>query len=148
MSTRTWTSRSASAASVRSGARKTSRVPKVCGRQTKRSTSSSGRSTPTDAPTGPDRMEYAVLDADADAASLGCRGHLPAEIAVHIADKRPCVTLITVGELAKGIELRNWGLRSQATFEAWLSGFAVIGENFRSALIWGRLSANGVRKGR
>lgn len=52
-------------------------------------------------------MDYVVLDTDV--ASLGYRGHLPAEVAVHIAGKRPCITFVTVGESAKGTHLRQWG---------------------------------------
>jgi toxin FitB len=91
-------------------------------------------------------VDYFVLDTDV--ASLGYRGHLPVEIGVHLVGKRGCVTFVTVGELAKGIHLRNWGLRSQVTFEAWLSGFTVIDSDYRTAQIWGRLTADGKRKGR
>jgi toxin FitB len=91
-------------------------------------------------------VEYVVLDTDV--ASDGYLGRLPASIGVQLADKFGCLTFVTVGELAQWMRLRNWGLRSQMEFEAWISGFTLIDSTHRTAQIWGKLSADGRRRGR
>ena len=55
-------------------------------------------------------MQPVVLDTDV--ASLSHKGRLPGSLAGRLIGRRPVITFVTFGELAKWVEIRQWGARS------------------------------------
>jgi toxin FitB len=55
-------------------------------------------------------MGYVVLDTDV--ASLSFRGRLPGGFARPLAGKITCVSFVTIGEMTKWAELRDWSPRT------------------------------------
>ncbi|GAA1816504.1 hypothetical protein GCM10009835_40590 [Planosporangium flavigriseum] len=55
--------------------------------------------------------DYVVLDTDV--ASLSFRGRLTSPMSALLAGKLTCVTFVTVGEMTKWAELRDWGPRNR-----------------------------------
>jgi predicted nucleic acid-binding protein len=91
-------------------------------------------------------VEYVVLDTDV--ASLSFRRRLPPQTMAFLAGKLWCVTFVTVGEMTQWAELRNWSPRNQAALDAWLSERVFLDVGREVARTWGRLSADGKRRGR
>ena len=60
-------------------------------------------------------MSVVVLDTDA--ASVLHRGRLEPALARHLAGRTLALTFVTVGELHKGMALRNWGERRRVELE-------------------------------
>ncbi|MGC9666773.1 type II toxin-antitoxin system VapC family toxin [Planosporangium sp. 12N6] len=90
--------------------------------------------------------DYVVLDTDV--ASLSFRGRLTSPMSALLAGKLTCVTFVTVGEMTKWAELRDWGPRNRQRLELWLSGQVQLGYDLAIAQTWGRLAAAGQRRGR
>ena len=62
--------------------------------------------------------------------------------------RRPLITFVTFGELAKWAEIRHWGSRSRQELADWLSGVPTLPGDEPVAAMWGRLSAAGIQRGR
>jgi len=88
---------------------------------------------------------YVVLDTDV--ASLSFRRRLPASMATLLTGKLACLTVITVGEMTQWAELRGWRSRNKAALTDWLSQLTILEVSWEAARIWGRLSAEGRRRG-
>jgi predicted nucleic acid-binding protein len=91
-------------------------------------------------------VDYVVLDTDA--ASLSFRGRLTAPLSTLLRDKVACVTFVTIGEMTKWAELRDWGPCNRERLELWLSRQVHLEYDITVAQTWGRLSAAGQRRGR
>jgi toxin FitB len=65
-----------------------------------------------------------------------------------LAGKVTCVTFVTIGEMTKWAELRDWGLRNRQRLDLWLSHQVQLGYDLAVAQTWGRLAAAGQRRGR
>lgn len=91
-------------------------------------------------------MSVVVLDTDA--VSLLQRGRLDPTYARHLVDSTLAVTFVTVGELHKGMALRNWGDRRRSDLEVWLDRFLVLPYSEDVARRWGVLAASAQKRGR
>jgi len=89
--------------------------------------------------------EYVVLDTDG--APLSSRKRLPPVLHGPLAGKLTCVTFVTIGEMTKWAELRDWSPRNRQRLEFWLSEQVQLGYDMTVAQNWGRLSA-AQRRGR
>ena len=91
-------------------------------------------------------MQSVVLDTDV--ASLSHKGRLPGSLAGRLIGRRPVITFVTFGELAKWVEIRQWGARSRQELADWMSGIPVLPGDESVAATWGVLSAAASRRGR
>lgn len=91
-------------------------------------------------------MDYVVLDTDV--ASLSFRGRLPAGFNRPLAGKLTCVSFVTIAEMTKWAELRDWGPRNRDRLELWLSRQIHLEYDIAVAQTWGRLAAAAQRRGR
>jgi predicted nucleic acid-binding protein len=88
----------------------------------------------------------AVLDTDV--ASLLHRRKLTGPLATRLTGREPLITFVTYGELTKWAEIRRWGARRRGELAGWLSGIPVLSGDEAAAVIWGRLSAAAIHRGR
>jgi predicted nucleic acid-binding protein len=91
-------------------------------------------------------VDYVALDTDV--ASLSFRGRLVSPMSILLAGKVTCVTFVTIGEMTKWAELRDWGPRNRQRLDLWLSHQVQLGYDLAVAQTWGRLAAAGQRRGR
>jgi predicted nucleic acid-binding protein len=91
-------------------------------------------------------MDYMVLDTNV--ASLSVKGELPASLTARLLGTTPVVTFVTVGELTKWAEMRNWSRRRRGALDHWISQRLIIGGDEHVSRLWGRLSAAAARRGR
>jgi predicted nucleic acid-binding protein len=89
-----------------------------------------------------------VVVLDTDAVSLLQRGRLEPTYARHLVDSTLAVSFVTVGELHKGMDLRNWGDRRRSDLEGWLDRFLVLPYSEDVARRWGELAARAQKRGR
>jgi predicted nucleic acid-binding protein len=88
---------------------------------------------------------YVVLDTDV--ASLSFRRRLPAQLEGKLAGTLTCVTFVTIGEMTKWAELRDWGTTNRERLSRWLDAQVHLGYDVSVARNWGQLSAAGQRPG-
>jgi toxin FitB len=91
-------------------------------------------------------VDYVVLDTDV--ASLSFRRRLSAAAMARLGGKLWAVTFVTVGEMTQWADLRSWSPRNQGALDAWLSERVLLDAGREVARTWGRLSADGKRRGR
>jgi predicted nucleic acid-binding protein len=91
-------------------------------------------------------VDYVVLDTDV--ASLSFRRRLSPAAMARLAGKLWCITFVTVGEMTQWAHLRSWSPRNRRALEAWLSERVLLNAGVDVARTWGRLSADGKRRGR
>jgi toxin FitB len=89
---------------------------------------------------------YVVLDTDV--ASLSFRDRLPGPMNAALSGMVTCVSFVTIAEMTKWAELRDWGPRNKLRLDHWLSGQLQLGYDIAVARTWGRLSAAAQRRGR
>jgi predicted nucleic acid-binding protein len=89
-----------------------------------------------------------VVIYDTDVASQLIRRRLEPTFLATLAPYAPCVTFVTIGELAEWGYTRNWSHRSMLGIDAWLSRVPKIWCDETIARTWGRLSAETRRAGR
>ena len=80
--------------------------------------------------------------------SASFRGRLTTPLSTLLKDKVACVTFVTIGEMTKWAELRDWGPRNRERLELWLSRQVHLEYDITVAQTWGRLAAAGQRRGR
>jgi predicted nucleic acid-binding protein len=85
---------------------------------------------------------------DTDVASLTHKRKLTGPLTTRLIGRRPLITFITYGELAKWVEIRHWGARNRQALADWLSDIPVLPGDEAVATTWGRLSAAGIQRGR
>jgi len=85
---------------------------------------------------------------DTDVASLTHRRRLPAPLAARLVGRRPIITFVTLGELTKWMQVRQWGSRSRQELADWLSPIPVLPGEDAVAVTWGRLSGAAHLRGR
>jgi predicted nucleic acid-binding protein len=85
---------------------------------------------------------------DTDVASLLQKSRAPSWVNRHIVGNRVWLTFVTVAELWKWAEVRNWGSRNRTALEEWLTMRPVIPYDEEVARTWGQLAANAQRRGR
>ncbi|GAB7180562.1 uncharacterized subgroup PIN_VapC4-5_FitB-like subfamily protein [Kitasatospora sp. Ki12] len=90
-------------------------------------------------------MQPVILDTDV--ASLTHKRRLADPLASRLVGRRPVITFVTFGELAKWSEVRDWGGRRRQELADWLSGIPVLPGDEAVAATWGRLSAAGLKAG-
>ena len=98
----------------------------------------------------PDRPTLADLNnpilLDTDVVSLLMKGYLdPAASGLDAYDW--CLSYITVGELAKGITMANWGLRRWTELSDWLGHVVILPIDLRVSYTWGQLASAAQRRG-
>ncbi len=91
-------------------------------------------------------VAYVVLDTDA--ASLAHKGRLTPDLIQHLDGKVASVTFVTVGELHKWAEIRNWGRRTRDELEAWLGRIFKLPYTEDVAREWGGIAARAQQRGR
>ncbi len=69
-------------------------------------------------------------------------------MAAQLADHTLCLTFVTVGEMTRWAEKRNWGTRQRTDLVQWIGRLAVLGYDIHVATRWGRMMAAGDRRGR
>jgi len=84
---------------------------------------------------------------DTDVVSLLMKGYLdPAASGLDAYDW--CLSYITVGELAKGITMANWGLRRWTELSDWLGHVVILPIDLRVSYTWGQLASAAQHRGR
>ena len=91
-------------------------------------------------------MQPVILDTDV--ASRLHRRKLTGPLVTRLIGREPLITFVTLGELTKWAEIRNWGTRRRDELATWLSGIPVLPGDETVAETWGILSAAASRRGR
>jgi hypothetical protein len=63
---------------------------------------------------------------DTDVASQLHRRKLTGPLATRLVGREPLITFVTLGELTKWAEIRNWGTHRRSELASWLSGIPVL----------------------
>jgi predicted nucleic acid-binding protein len=92
------------------------------------------------------RSDYLVLDTDISSQII--RDRLSAPMLAAVADRRWCVTFVTVGELWHWTVVRRWGNRSRRVLEDWLRRVVILPYGEHVAHVWGEISAAAELRGR
>lgn len=85
---------------------------------------------------------------DTDVASRLQKGTEPGWVRNHVVGARAWLTFVTVGELWKWAEVRDWGEPRRAKLQSWIAARPVIPHDREIARVWGRLAGNAQRRGR
>ncbi len=91
-------------------------------------------------------MSAVVLDTDAS--SLIHKRRLPASLAAKLVGAVPLITFVTLAELTKWMEVRDWGMRSRGALAEWLVAVPVLPGDEDVAVTWGKLAAAATKRGR
>jgi hypothetical protein len=84
----------------------------------------------------PGSIQPVILDTDV--ASLSHKRKLTGPLATRLVGRRPLITFVTSGELAKWAEIRNWGNLNRQALADWLSGIPVLPGDEPVAATWGQ----------
>ncbi|MGH3437879.1 MAG: type II toxin-antitoxin system VapC family toxin [Sciscionella sp.] len=90
----------------------------------------------------------ALIVLDTDVASLSYKGQLSESMARALLGHTLCVTFVTVGEMARWADSRQWGPRKRTELVAWLGNRVVLPYDANVAWRWGQLIAAAERRGR
>ena len=91
-------------------------------------------------------MQPVVLDTDV--ASLVHKRKLTGPLTTRLIGRQPVITFVTLGELTKWAEIRQWGANNRQALADWLSGIPVLAGDEAVSATWGRLAAAGADRGR
>lgn len=91
-------------------------------------------------------MAHGVLDTDV--ASVIYKDLLPDSLATQLSGHTPCLTFVTVGEMTRWAEKRQWGVRRRTDLFQWIYHKPVLPADFMSAVRWGRMMAASSARGR
>ena len=90
----------------------------------------------------------ALIALDTDVSSLIIKDKLPATMAGKLVGNKLAISFVTLGELTKWVEVRQWGLHRRARLDAFRRDkFVMLGDE-DIAVRWGRLAAAAQRDGR
>ncbi len=90
----------------------------------------------------------AIIVLDTDVASQVYKDRTSESMASQLIGHTLCLTFMTVGEMTRWAEKRNWGTRQRTDLMQWIGGRAVLGYDIHVATRWGRVMAAGDRRGR
>ncbi|WP_205752449.1 PIN domain-containing protein [Cryptosporangium phraense] len=82
------------------------------------------------------------------ASDLFVRRTLPRQVSEALRGASTAITFVTVGELTKWTDLRNWGSARRNQLEGWLSRHEHLEPDDAVAVTWGHLAAAAIRRGR
>lgn len=91
-------------------------------------------------------MAWVVLDTDV--ASLSYKGRLPEPMASALVGHTLCVTFVTVAEMARWADKRQWGTRKRTQLVDWLARRPELPYAAEVSWRWGALVAAAERRGR
>ena len=91
-------------------------------------------------------MSLIVLDTDVASGTL--RDRLPDRLRARLAGHTMCITLVTIGELAKWRALRDWGPQRVADLGRWRERVVALQYDEAVADKWGQLQARAQLRGR
>ena len=81
--------------------------------------------------------DFVVLDTDV--ASLSFKRRLPPSLLAQLVGKDVCISFVTLGELTKWAEMRQWGSRNRAALDRWLDRALLLPYDRDVATTWGEL---------
>jgi predicted nucleic acid-binding protein len=90
----------------------------------------------------------AAVVLDTDVSSQILRRRLAGPLAGRLPGMDLCVTFVTVGELWKWAELRNWGRRSRAELADFLLNVVILQSSVSVSRRWGEMAAAAQLRGR
>jgi len=85
---------------------------------------------------------------DTDVASLLIKRKLPTDMARLLAGRPLVLTFVTLGELTRWVEQRQWGPHRREMLDQWLAGKHVLHSNHDVARTWGIITAYASLRGR
>lgn len=85
---------------------------------------------------------------DTDVASLSLKGKLPPDVLRQLAGRAPLITFVTLAELTRWVEQRQWGTPRRERLAHWLLGRHVLHSNDAVAHTWGAITAYAYLRGR
>jgi len=85
---------------------------------------------------------------DTDVASAILTRTVPGRFRRRLTGSSPAVTFVTVGELAKGASLKQWGWRRRSALAAWQRHTMILPYREDVAATWGQLQARAQQRGR
>jgi predicted nucleic acid-binding protein len=89
----------------------------------------------------------ALIALDTDVSSLIIKDKLPATMAGRLVGNKLAISFVTLGELTKWVEVRQWGPHRRTRLDAFRRDkFIMLGDE-DIALRWGRLAAAAQRDG-
>ncbi|MGH3985071.1 MAG: type II toxin-antitoxin system VapC family toxin [Pseudonocardiaceae bacterium] len=91
-------------------------------------------------------VEPVVLDTDV--ASLSLKGKLPPDVSRLLAGRVPLITFVTLAELTRWVEQRQWGTNRRERLASWLLGKHVLHSDDDVARTWGAITAYAYLRGR
>lgn len=91
-------------------------------------------------------LEPVVLDTDV--ASLSLKAKLSPEVLRLLGGRVPLITFVTLAELTRWVEQRQWGAHRRELLARWLVGKHVLHSDDDVARTWGAITAYAYRRGR
>jgi predicted nucleic acid-binding protein len=91
-------------------------------------------------------LEPVVLDTDV--ASLSLKGKLPPDVLRQLGGRVPLITFVTLAELTRWVEQRQWGAHRRELLACWLVGKHVLHSDDDVARTWGTITAYAYLRGR
>lgn len=89
----------------------------------------------------------ALITLDTDVSSLIIKDKLPVTMAGKLVGNKLAISFVTLGELTKWVEVRQWGLHRRARLDAFRRDkFVMLGDE-DIAVRWGQLAAAAQRDG-
>jgi toxin FitB len=85
---------------------------------------------------------------DTDVASLSLKRKLPPEVLRLLSGRVPLITFVTLAELTRWVEQRQWGAHRRELLSRWLVGKHVLHSADDVAHTWGAITAYAYLRGR
>lgn len=85
---------------------------------------------------------------DTDVASLSLKRKLPPEVLRLLSGRVPLITFVTLAELTRWVEQRQWGAHRRELLSRWLIGKHVLHSDDDVAHTWGAITAYAYLRGR
>jgi predicted nucleic acid-binding protein len=90
----------------------------------------------------------AIIVLDTDVASQIYKDGAAESMISQLDGHTLCLTFVTVGEMTRWAEKRNWGTRQRTDLVRWIGNLAVLRYDIHMAARWGRAMAASDRRGR
>jgi predicted nucleic acid-binding protein len=85
---------------------------------------------------------------DTDVASLSLKGMLSPDVLRLLGGRVPLITFVTLAELTRWVEQRQWGAHRRELLARWLVGKHVLHSDDDVARTWGAITAYAYLRGR